>query len=137
MKLSAAWRALARHFEKRTRAGTSGMYFALCPTTDDMQRAGKLTRVERDALRARIALDINGPRNLGHCPPAFGDYSGVPSGYETRETLREARILAALMFACEAEDAEREAARKVRKSSGYDHPPPGAPLPVYRDGFDL
>ena len=64
--------------------------------------------------RARIALDINGPRNLGHCPPAFGDYSGVPSGYETRETLREARILAALMFACEAEDAEREAAQAER-----------------------
>lgn len=105
MKLSEAWRRLARKFERKTRDGTTCSWFALCPTLDTMPEL----KAQRSAMRARIVLDVRG--YCGNwCEPAYGDWSGKAT-LADRIANREARILACLMFAEEAADAERAEAR--------------------------
>lgn len=111
MKLSEAWRMLARTFERKTRDGTTSGWFALCPTLGAMRGL----REWRNTMCARICHDVAGDASLPHCGPAFGDYSGNAPTEAERALNREARILACLMFAEEAKDAERAARKRAKQ----------------------
>lgn len=117
MKLSTAWRRLAQDFdecrrgERRYEAGAW-----LCNQLQWRAYVLGISFAQHDAMDRRIHDDIDAMHEASGLDFQTYDVAarvGHPTPKEDAEN-DAARVLVCLMFACEAEEAERAAARKLK-----------------------